>query len=98
MADSETAPQRQFIAPEAADDALVRLAKIGGQVQGVSRMIREGRHCVDVLDQITSVQKALDGVSRTVLRNYLERCVTDAIKSDDPLVYDELMQVLFRHR
>ncbi|WP_327432902.1 metal-sensitive transcriptional regulator [Streptomyces sp. NBC_01236] len=98
MTDSETEQQRQFIAPEAADDALVRLAKIGGQVQGVTRMIREGRYCVDVLDQIASVQKALDGVSRTVLRNYLERCVTDAIKDDDPLIYDELMQVLFRHR
>ncbi|MEV5450351.1 metal-sensitive transcriptional regulator [Streptomyces sp. NPDC052535] len=98
MTNPETAQERQFIAPEAAEDALVRLAKIGGQVQGVSRMIREGRYCVDVLDQIASAQKALDGVSRTVLRNYLERCVTDAIRSEDPLIYDELMKVLFRHR
>ncbi|MEU0108400.1 metal-sensitive transcriptional regulator [Streptomyces sp. NPDC006251] len=98
MTNTETAQGRQLIAAEAAEDALVRLAKIGGQVQGVSRMIREGRYCVDVLDQIASVQKALDGVSRTVLRNYLERCVTDAIRDEDPLIYDELMKVLFRHR
>ena len=98
MTNPEAAQGRQFIAPEAAEDALVRLAKIGGQVQGVSRMIREGRYCVDVLDQIASAQKALDGVSRTVLRNYLERCVTDAIRDEDPLIYDELMKVLFRHR
>ncbi|UGY91280.1 metal-sensitive transcriptional regulator [Streptomyces gobiensis] len=98
MAKSATGQQGQFLAPEAADEALVRLAKIGGQVQGVSRMIREDRHCVEVLDQIASVQKALDGVSRTVMRNYLEQCVTKAIKSDDPLIYDELMKVLFRHR
>ncbi|WP_331753190.1 metal-sensitive transcriptional regulator (plasmid) [Streptomyces sp. NBC_00637] len=97
MANPET-EQQPFLTPEAADDALVRLAKIGGQVQGVSRMIRDGRYCVDVLDQIASVQKALDGVSRTVMRNYLERCVTEAVKSDDPLIYDELMKVLFRHR
>ncbi|MFD3928318.1 metal-sensitive transcriptional regulator [Streptomyces sp. NPDC058614] len=98
MAEPETEQERQFLTPEAADDALVRLAKIGGQVQGVTRMIREDRYCVDVLDQIASVQKALDGVSRTVMRNYLEQCVTDAIKKDDPLIYDELMKVLFRHR
>lgn len=98
MASHETQQAQQFIAPEVADDAVVRLAKISGQVQGVSRMIRDGRYCVDVLDQIASVQKALDGVSRQVMRNYLERCVSDAIKGDDPLVYDELMKVLFRHR
>ncbi|UQA91146.1 metal-sensitive transcriptional regulator [Streptomyces halobius] len=98
MANRETRQEKQFIGAEVADDAVVRLAKISGQVQGVSRMIRDGRYCVDVLDQIASVQKALDGVSRQVMRNYLERCVSDAIKSDDPLVYDELMKVLFRHR
>ncbi|MFF3875182.1 metal-sensitive transcriptional regulator [Streptomyces sp. NPDC001978] len=98
MAEPETEQQRRFLTAEAADDALVRLAKIGGQVQGLTRMIREDRYCVDVLDQIASVQKALDGVSRTVMRNYLEQCVTDAIKSDDPFIYDELMKVLFRHR
>jgi len=44
------------------------------------------------------VRKALDGVSREVTRNYLERCVTEAVKDDDPLIYDELMTVLFRRR
>ncbi|EGX57723.1 hypothetical protein SZN_21276 [Streptomyces zinciresistens K42] len=98
MANRETHQEQQFIGPKAADDAMVRLAKISGQVQGISRMIRDGRYCVDVLDQIASAQKALDGVSRQVMRNYLERCVSDAIKGDDPFVYDELMKVLFRHR
>ncbi len=98
MANQGTQQDKQFLAPEVVDDAVVRLAKINGQVQGVSRMIQEGRYCVDVLDQIESVRKALDGVSRQVTRNYLERCVTDAIRRDDPLIYDELMKVLFRHR
>ncbi|MFF4756431.1 metal-sensitive transcriptional regulator [Streptomyces sp. NPDC002514] len=98
MTDQRTQQDKQFLAPEVVDDAVVRLAKINGQVQGVSRMVQEGRYCVDVLDQIESVRKALDAVSRQVMRNYLERCVTDAIKGDDPLIYDELMKVLFRHR
>jgi DNA-binding FrmR family transcriptional regulator len=44
------------------------------------------------------VQKALDGVAQKVMRNYLERCVTGAIAGGDPLIYDELMGVIFRHR
>jgi CsoR family transcriptional regulator, copper-sensing transcriptional repressor len=90
--------QGGFLAPEVVEDALGRLAKIDGQVRGISRMIGDGRYCVDVLDQIASVQKALDGVTRQVMRNYLQRCVTEAIKGDDPEIYDELMKVLFRYR
>lgn len=75
-----------------------RLSKASGQVLDISRMIDEDRYCVDVLDQIAAAQKALDGVARKVARNYLERCVTDAITDRDPLIYDELMSVIFRHR
>jgi len=79
-------------------EALARLARASGQVQGISRMIDDGRHCTDVLQQIAAVQKALDAVGNLVLRNYLERCVTTAIEGGDPLIYDELMKVLTRYR
>ena len=75
-----------------------RLARLSGQVDGISRMIDDGRHCTDVLQQIAAVQKALDGVGTIVLRNYLERCVTNAIDNRDPLIYDELMKVFSRYR
>lgn len=65
-------------------------------------MTRGGRQtccCVwDVLTQIAAAQKALDGVARVITRNYLERCVTDAINGGDPLIYDELMRVIDRGR
>lgn len=79
-------------------EALKRLARASGQVQGITRMVEDGRHCTDVLQQIAAVQKALDGVGTIVLRNYLERCVTTAIEGGDPLIYDELMKVFSRYR
>ena len=79
-------------------EALKRLARASGQVAGISRMIDDGRHCTDVLQQIAAVQKALDAVGNIVLRNYLERCVTTAIEGGDPLIYDELMRVFSRYR
>lgn len=90
--------RRPMMEPDRRDDVLVRLAKVAGQVQGVARMVDSDRYCVDVLTQITAAQKALDGVARIITRNYLERCVTDAITSGDPLIYDELMQVIDRRR
>lgn len=87
-----------MMSPEMRAEALKRLAKASGQVAGISRMIDDGRHCTDVLQQIAAVQKALDAVGNIVLRNYLERCVTTAIEGGDPLIYDELMTALTRYR
>ena len=84
--------------PERVADATRRLARVNGQVTGIARMIDEGRYCVDVLHQIAAAQQALDAVAQLVTRNYLERCVTDAITSGDPLIYDELMRVMYAHR
>ena len=89
---------QEMMDPEKRAEVLLRLAKAAGQVQGVSRMVESNRYCVDVLNQIAAVQKALDGAARIITRNYLERCVTDAIASGDPLIYDEVMRVLDRRR
>jgi DNA-binding FrmR family transcriptional regulator len=73
-----------------------RLSRIEGQVRGVSRMLEEQRPCLDVLQQLASVQAALKGVTKEVLRNYLERCATDAIKSGDTAIYDKLMEAIYK--
>lgn len=90
--------ERSMMDPDRRADVLLRLAKAAGQVQGVSRMVSSDRYCVDVLTQIAAAQKALDGVARVITRNYLERCVTDAINGGDPLIYDEVMRVIDRRR
>ena len=79
-------------------DLLLRLKKINGQVNGIAKMVEQDRYCVDVLQQVNAAQSALEAVSRKVARNYLERCVTDAVNNGDPLIYDEVMRVVFRNR
>ena len=74
-----------------------RMGRIEGQVRGVSRMFDEQRPCIEVLQQLASVQSALRGVTKEVLRNYLERCATDAIRSGDAAVYDELMEAIYKY-
>jgi DNA-binding FrmR family transcriptional regulator len=96
--ESDAADRRPMMEPERRADVLLRLAKAAGQVQGVARMVSDDRYCVDVLTQISAAQKALDGAAKVITRNYLERCVTDAIASGDPMIYDELMKVLDRRR
>jgi len=73
-----------------------RLSRVQGQVRGVAKMLDEQRACLEVLQQLASIQAALRGVSKIVMRNYLERCATDAIRSDDPRAYDELMDAIYK--
>ena len=44
------------------DDYRKRLRRIEGQVRGLQRMIDDDEYCIDVLTQIVSVTKALQGV------------------------------------
>lgn len=73
-----------------------RLSRIEGQVRGVAKMVAEQRPCLEVLQQLASVQAAMKGVTKTVLRNYLERCATDSIRSGDNAVYDDLMEAIYK--
>lgn len=61
---------------------IVRLNRIAGQVNGLSRMISDDRECIDVLNQIVSTQAALRGVWKQVVRGHLQHCVYDALKQN----------------
>ena len=61
------------------DDYLNRLSRIEGQVRGLQRMIDEDTYCIDVLTQISSVTKALQGVGIGLVDEHLRHCVHDAV-------------------
>jgi DNA-binding FrmR family transcriptional regulator len=77
-----------------------RLSRIEGQIRGLQRMVIEDRYCADILTQISSVQEALSGVGRQLLRNHLRHCAAQAIRSGTPAraeaMYDELLDLLSR--
>jgi DNA-binding FrmR family transcriptional regulator len=79
---------------------LRRLRRIEGQVRGLQRMIDDERYCADVLTQLSSVQEALRGVGRELMRNHLRHCATKAIRGTDAeaeQMYDELIGLMYTH-
>ena len=52
-----------------------RLARIEGQVRGISRMVEEDRYCIDVLTQINAIQAALDRVALGLLDDHARHCL-----------------------
>lgn len=72
-------------------ELLARLRRIEGQVRGLQRMIEEDRYCIDVLTQISSTTKALQGVATTMLDDHVRHCVRDAIE-EGPQTADERIE------
>jgi CsoR family transcriptional regulator, copper-sensing transcriptional repressor len=78
---------------------LKRLRRIEGQVRGLQRMVEDERYCADILMQISSVQEALRGVSRELMRNHLRHCVTHNLRHGrkENETYNELVELFFKH-
>ncbi|HET9635566.1 MAG TPA: metal-sensitive transcriptional regulator [Gemmatimonadaceae bacterium] len=86
--------------PEIKARNLTRLRRIEGQVRGLQKMIDDDRYCADILTQISSVQEALRGVSRELMRNHLKHCAAGAIRSggeEADEMYDELVDLMYTH-
>ena len=78
-----------------------RLRRIEGQIRGLQKMVEEDRYCADIITQIASVQEALRGVARNLMRNHLHHCATKALRSgkreETEAMYDELLELIYAH-
>lgn len=72
---------------------LARLARIEGQVRGISRMVEEDRYCIDILTQVAAVTKALQAVSLAILDDHMTHCVVHAARTSDQEAAEKLAEV-----
>ena len=60
---------------EVVDDVRKRLRRVAGQVQGVERMLEDGRECRDVVTQLSAALKALEQAGFRLVAAGLAYCV-----------------------
>ena len=58
---------------------LTRLRRIEGQVRGLQRMVDDDVDCIDILTQVSAVNKALQSVAVGLVEDHLGHCVRDAV-------------------
>ncbi len=90
MVDTSTHPAPEAGHSRATQALLRRLARVEGQVRGVAKMVENERYCIDVLQQISAVQAALDKVALGLVDEHIAHCVLDA----SPGRQEELAQEL----
>jgi CsoR family transcriptional regulator, copper-sensing transcriptional repressor len=72
------------------EDIVKRLSRIEGQVRGISRMVDEDRYCIEVLDQVAAVTRALQQVSIGLMHDHLSHCVVDAVNAGGDQATDKI--------
>ena len=60
---------------------LPRLNRISGQIDGIKKMIEEGRYCVDIINQIKAARSALKSVEKNILQKHIQHCVAASFQS-----------------
>ncbi len=76
--DPSTAPPGYLVDQHA---ILTRLRRIEGQVRGIHTMVEQERYCIDVLQQVSAVTRALQGVALSLLDDHLAHCVVHAVEA-----------------
>ena len=72
-------------------DAIKRLKTIRGHIQGVEKMIEEGKHCEDVMQQITAIKSSVEKVGWIIIRDHAADCLTA-----EPMTKDEVKKTIQR--
>ena len=75
-------------------DLITRLNRIEGQIRGIKNMVEEERYCVDILNQVSAVQSALNSFNKELLANHIHSCVVEDIRSGKDGAVDELCETI----
>jgi DNA-binding FrmR family transcriptional regulator len=57
------------------DDVSRRIARIHGHVHAIKEMLDEGRPYPDIVQQVSAVRAALDGVAQAIVDDLVDDCV-----------------------
>jgi CsoR family transcriptional regulator, copper-sensing transcriptional repressor len=63
--------------------AINRLKRARGQIDGIIKMIEEGRHCPNILTQSKALIGAVKGVAPLVVESHLTTCGPEHLGSSD---------------
>jgi DNA-binding FrmR family transcriptional regulator len=89
----KNAPPNFHMHPHTQTKAVLnRLSRAIGHLTAVRGMVEQGRDCAEVLTQLAAVRSAINRISEVILKDHLEHCVVDAVRSGDMDALEALMR------
>ena len=71
-----------------------RLSRIEGQIRGIKRMLEEDAYCIDIINQVSAANCALNSFTKVILANHIKSCVAEDVKEGSEEKLDELVKTL----
>ena len=71
-----------------------RLNRVEGQLRGIRRMVEEPRLCIEILQQLSAAEAALNRVSLEIFRFHVDICVPDDLNHDDATKQKRLAELV----
>jgi DNA-binding FrmR family transcriptional regulator len=72
-----------------------RLRRVAGQVQGVERMLDEGRDCREIVAQISAATKALEQAGFRLVAEGLTYCIQRPVEAEADGYGVDMVQKMF---
>ncbi|MEN1760034.1 MULTISPECIES: metal-sensitive transcriptional regulator [Anoxynatronum] len=72
-------------------DVIKRLKTIRGHLQGVEKMIDEGKNCDEIMQQITAIKSSVEKVGWLIIRDHAADCLMA-----EPMTKDEVNKTIQR--
>ena len=77
--------------------AVQALKTARGQIEGIIKMIEDGRYCMDISNQIAATGALVKKAQVLILKQHIANCVTAAVETTDrEEKMDEIMKILER--
>jgi len=82
------------------DDVKRRLKRLEGQARGVLNMMDEGKHCKDVVAQLSAIRSAADKAIAYIVAVNLEQCLVEQMEQgkETGQVVKEAVDLLIKSR
>ena len=75
-------------------DLFNRLSRIEGQIRGIKRMLDEDAYCIDILNQVSAANCALNSFTKVLLSEHIKSCVAEDVRGGSEEKLDELVNTL----
>jgi CsoR family transcriptional regulator, copper-sensing transcriptional repressor len=76
------------------DQLRKRLARVEGQIRGISRMVDDERYCIEIVTQINAARAALDKIALGIVDDHVRHCLRQPTDAEERA--DELMEAVGR--
>jgi len=63
--------------------ALQALKTCSGQIDGIIKMIEDGRYCIDISNQILAAEANIKRANKLILAQHISHCVSDAMEDEE---------------